>query len=80
MMSIVLYHVSRGLAFPRPAQRGEGGEASKRSEDGEPGEGTFRFRGGTSPASRSLGTLSPFYGERGIAVGALRNNMRARFN
>jgi hypothetical protein len=53
-------------SFPLPVQRGEGAEPSKRSEDGEAGEGHLRglWRPLTRLAAAPLATLSPFHGER----------------
>jgi len=53
-------------SFPLPVKRGEGAEPSKRSEDGEAGEGHLRCRKQplTRLAAAPLATLSSLRGER----------------
>ena len=53
-------------SFPLPAKRGEGGE----TRSVEPGEGLLHGRSSPSPASHSLGTLSPLRGAREYAAGS----------
>src|SRR5439155_4819788 len=55
------------VLFPRPAKRREGGEASKRSADGEPGEGqrTCRSEPLTRFADFVRSASSPRFAGRG---------------